>query len=147
MADFRDMDYEDVASRLARFHEKHPNGRIVPVEPLDPFQILKPYGEDGPSMIVCQMAVYRDQDDAAPAGVGIAWELLPGRTPYTKGSELMVAQTSAIGRALAFAGFSARKSIATRQEVDSARARQGVPVEGKRPARPTVTPTLEVSHD
>ncbi|HEY7821467.1 MAG TPA: hypothetical protein VIG24_01465, partial [Acidimicrobiia bacterium] len=67
---------------------------------------------------------YRTPDDPAP-GVGLAWEPVPGRTPYTRGSELMVAETSAWGRALAAIGIATNKSVASAEEVRSAQERSG----------------------
>jgi hypothetical protein len=49
---------------------------------------------------------------------------LPGRTPYTKLSENEVGLHSAIGRALAYAGIGANKSLASRDEVEAAQSRQ-----------------------
>lgn len=46
-----------------------------------------------------------------------AWEPFPGRTPYTRDSEMMNASTSALGRALGFLGFGIKKSIASANEV------------------------------
>jgi hypothetical protein len=55
--------------------------------------------------------------------VGTAWELIPGRTPYTKTSEVQNGETSAWGRALAAIGFVSKK-IATAHEVRMAQSRQ-----------------------
>lgn len=51
-------------------------------------------------------------------GIGVAWEPFPGRTPYTKDSELMNAETGAWGRAIMAAlAADAKKGIASAQEV------------------------------
>ena len=42
---------------------------------------------------------------------------IPGKTPYTRDSEVENAETSAVGRALAMMGFEVRKGVASRQEV------------------------------
>ena len=73
---------------------------------------------------------YRGPDDQAP-GVGAAWEIYPGRTPYTLGAELMNAETSAWGRAIIAVGASdSKRGIASREEVRNRQAERddGLPV-------------------
>ena len=84
--------------------------------------------------IVYYAAAYRTPDDPRP-GIGAAWEPYPGQTPYTAGSELMNAETSAWGRAIvaALAGDS-KKGVASRQEVKARRAEREDPA-----VRPRVT--------
>lgn len=123
MSDQRFSDYIDVAERISAFYGIFPTGSLQPLDPHEPFRIIQPYGADGPQMLVYVAAAYRSSDDERP-GIGMAWELLPGRTPYTKGSELMVAETSAWGRAIAALGIATKRSIATKQEVDAAKSRQ-----------------------
>jgi hypothetical protein len=74
----------------------------------------------------------------------MAWEPVPGRTPYTKGSELMVAETSAWGRSLAAIGIATNKSIASAEEVRSARERSQAPERAAKPAA-SATPPPEPS--
>ena len=92
---------------------------------------IRGHGEPGEDVfIVYTAAAYRSQDDARP-GIGIAWEPFPGRTPYTAGSELQNAETSAWGRAIIAVGASdAKGGIASRQEVQNRRAERedGLPV-------------------
>jgi hypothetical protein len=72
--------------------------------------------------IVYVAAAYRTPDDAAP-GIGAAWEPYPGQTPYTLGSELMNAETSAWGRAIIAVGASdSKRGIASREEVRNRQA-------------------------
>jgi hypothetical protein len=121
--------YVDVAARIKTFREKHPSGSIRPYQypgfPVDsyiapgvrivqmpPFEnATKEYDENGvlvdevtekvaETYLVYTAAVYRDVADETPAGIASAWELYPGRTPYTRYSELMNAETSAWGRAV-----------------------------------------------
>ena len=47
----------------------------------------------------------------------MAWEPLPGLTPFTKGSELMVAETSAWGRAIVAALAADTQKVASADEV------------------------------
>lgn len=80
--------YVEVKDRIAAFKEAFPDGRlqseVIPAP--DGFVAVKAYA-------------YRTPDDPTP-GVGLAWEPFPGKTPYTKDSELQNAETSAWGRAL-----------------------------------------------
>jgi hypothetical protein len=66
---------------------------------------------------------YRTPDDGRP-GIGTAWEPVPGRTPYTRGSEVQNLETSAWGRAIAALGVATKAGIATAQEVEGAQARR-----------------------
>jgi hypothetical protein len=90
-------------------------------------------GEGEPALdtfIVYVAAAYRTPDDPRP-GIGCAWEPYPGRTPYTAGSELMNAETSAWGRALQAALVADTKTgVASREEVRNRRAERddGLPV-------------------
>jgi hypothetical protein len=47
----------------------------------------------------------------------LAWEVIPGKTPYTKDSEVQNAETSAWGRAIVAVGAATAKKIASREEV------------------------------
>src|SRR5260221_6296393 len=84
---------------------------------------IRGHGEPGEDVFIgYTAAAYRSQDDARP-GIGSAWEPFPGRTPYTAGSELQNAETSAWGRAIIAVGASdAKGGIASRQEVHNRRA-------------------------
>ena len=119
-------DYIPVNERISVFIAKYPEGSLRPLWPDEPYRVL---GEGETKWIVYGACAYRTPDDPAP-GVGLAWEPVPGRTPYTRGSELMVAETSAWGRALAAIGIATNKSIASAEEVRSARERSGAPQSG-----------------
>jgi hypothetical protein len=107
-------DYVDVATRLAEFREKYPEGSLQPADLAVPYRVL----EVGDQLfLVVVAAAYRTPDDARP-GVGMAQELIPGRTPYTKGSELQNAETSAWGRAIVAVGAAdTKKGVASADEV------------------------------
>jgi hypothetical protein len=124
-------DYIPVNERIALFVAKYPEGSLRPLWPDEPYRVL---GEGETKWLVYGACAYRWPDDPAP-GVGMAWEPVPGRTPYTKGSELMVAETSAWGRALAAIGIATNKSIASAEEVRSARERSQAPREGRKACR------------
>ena len=110
--------YNDVASRMREFFEKHPDGCLRPYSPWR----VETIGDK--AFIVFEAAAYRTAGDPNP-GVGTAWEPFPGRTPYTRDSELMNAETSAWGRAiLAVGAADTRKGIASAEEVRNRRADQ-----------------------
>jgi hypothetical protein len=103
-------DYVDVNERLAWFFEHYPEGSLQA-------DIL----ERGDDYVLIKALAYRSPSDARP-GSGMASEPVPGRTPYTKDSEVMVGETSAWGRALAAIGAPTKGSIASRQEVANRRS-------------------------
>lgn len=115
-------DYVEVKDRMAQFFAKHPEGSLR--EHL-PFRIVT-VGDK--TFVAYTAAAYRSPDDPAP-GIGSAWELVPGKTPYTKDSELQNAETSAWGRAILAANAAdTTKGIASREEVQGrSQSRQSAP--------------------
>ena len=114
MSDFKLGDYVQVDERIAEFREKHPDGSLQPANPAEPYSV-EAIGES--IFIVYTAAAYRTHDDPRP-GIGCAWEPFPGKTPYTRNSELMNAETSAWGRAIIAAlAADAKRGIATAEEV------------------------------
>lgn len=116
-------DYVDVAQRIADFRAQYPHGSLQPADPAKPWEQAVVTGVDkhgnphNMTMIVYTAAAYRTPDDPRP-GIGVAWEPFPGRTPYTLGSELMNAETSAWGRAIIAALASdSKRGVASREEV------------------------------
>jgi hypothetical protein len=103
-------DYKDVAERIAEFAVRHPEGSLQ--SDLTPI-----YHGDVLVGWLCRAYAYRTPGDERP-GVGHAVEPVPGKTPYTRDSEAMNAETSAWGRAIIALGFSTKK-IASRQEVEA----------------------------
>ena len=87
-------DYIDVAQRLADFREQYPQGSLQPLDLSKPWEqaTVTGYDRDGnpvtQTFVVYAAAAYRSPDDVRP-GIGIAWEVFPGRTNFTRGSELM----------------------------------------------------------
>jgi hypothetical protein len=108
--------YVDVATRIAEFYAKYPDGSLQ----MDP---PKYDTIEGQLFLVGRAYAYRSPDDVRP-GIGHAWEAVPGRTPYTKGSELMVLETSAWGRALAALGIATKAGVASSDEIKAAEARR-----------------------
>lgn len=104
-------DYVDVAERLQDFKKQYPEGSLGQVS----LEFVNVAGKD---FVVYTAAAYRTPDDLAP-GIGTAWEPIPGLTPYTKNSEVMVAETSAWGRAIIAVTGAGTKRIASRQEVEN----------------------------
>ena len=112
--------YQEVAERIHAFYAKHPTGSIR-TEHVEFVQVA------GSDYVLVKAAVYRSPDDVHP-GTGTAMEPIPGKTPFTKGSEVENGETSAWGRALASLGLGGRK-IATADEVQAKRlVRDSVPV-------------------
>lgn len=130
MADYdqsRLADYVDVPARIAEFRAKYPEGSLQPADLTQPYRIEK-IGDQ--HYVVVVAAAYRSPEDPRP-GVGMAYEQWPGRTPYTKNSELQNAETSAWGRAIvaALAADTKRGGVASAEEV---RNRQAERDEGAR---------------
>ena len=117
-------DYVDVPTRLAEALKRWPDLRIQETKPVIVIVDNQQYIE-----ICCY--VWRDATDLKPS-IAYCWEPIPGRTPYTKGSEMMNASTSCLGRALGFLGMGIGKSIASRNEVQ---ARQPSPIAEVTPIR------------
>lgn len=116
MANYQDAlkDYVDVAERISVFREKYPNGSLQPANLTNPLQVIE---IDGKTFVLYTACAYRTPDDPRP-GVGIAWEPVPGATPYTRGSEAMNAETGAWGRAIvAVLAADTKRGIASAQEV------------------------------
>lgn len=114
-------DYVTVAERIVEFRAKYPEGSLQPAD------LTKPYSVDvinGNQVFVVVAAAYRTPDDERP-GIGMAYEPIPGATPFTRGSELQNAETAAWGRAIiATLAADAKKGIATAEEVRPRQAEQ-----------------------
>ena len=100
-------DYVTVAERLVAFRKKYPEGRMTS-------EVIETGHED---YIAVKAMCFRTPEDVTP-GVGLAWEPVPGPTPFTKNSELQNAETSAWGRALVAALVAeTSKGIASKDEI------------------------------
>ena len=104
-------EYVSVDERITAFYEKYPDGRLTTVD-----WDIKP-DLDGKTFVWVHAKAYRTPDDPLP-GDGIAWYPVPG-AQMMRDSELMKAQTAAIGRAIVMLGFATK--IASRDEVENAR--------------------------
>jgi hypothetical protein len=126
---FSMSDYVGVPERLAELRVKHPEASLQPVVPEKPFDIVT-IGDS--TFVVYAAACYRTPDDPRP-GIGLAWERVPGRTPYTRDSELQNAETSAWGRAIVAVGAAdAKRGVASADEI---RNRQDDPPSPPTPSR------------
>lgn len=110
-------DYVTVAERMREFYKLYPEGSLQ-MDPPDIRQV------EGKTWAIGRAYAYRDRNDDRP-GIGTAWEIIPGRTPYTNGSEIQNLETSCWGRALAAVGIKIEKGVATADEVRAAKAREG----------------------
>jgi hypothetical protein len=107
-------DYITVNERIIKFYEKYPDGRIIP-------ELIS--WNDG--VVLMKATVYRDHETQNPISVGHAYEV-EGSTFINRTSVIENAETSAVGRALALAGFEIKKSVASREEVENAVEQQEI---------------------
>lgn len=116
--------YIDVASRIVDFRTKHPSGSLQPADLSSPYRV-ETIGDQ--TYIVVVAAAYRSQEDVRP-GIGMAYEQFPGKTQFTRGSELQNAETSAWGRAIVAAlAADTHKGIASQEEVRNRQAERDEP--------------------
>ena len=105
-------DYVEVRDRIKLFYELYAGGRLVTKK------VRMLTAPDGTQRVLVTALAYRSVDDPLP-GVGSSWLQIPGSTPYTRGSEVENAETSAWGRAIGSLGILIDKSIASAQEVQN----------------------------
>lgn len=105
MAHFNLDDYETVEERLIKFWADNKEGRI--------FTRLI---EHTASRFIVEAHVFRNRDDVQPWATGLAEETVQGRGVNAT-SALENCETSAIGRALANAGYATKGKRPTREEM------------------------------
>lgn len=105
MGFFNLEDYETVEERLIKYWKDNPNGRIFT-------RLL----EFSASRFIVEAHVYRSADENAPWATGLAEETVQGRGVNAT-SALENCETSAIGRALANAGYATKGKRASREEM------------------------------
>lgn len=103
-------DHIEVSERIQKFYEKFPEGSL---------QGSWGWLDDTHTVIVYQALAFRDREDSRP-GMGCASEPFPGLTNFTRNSEVMNAETSAWGRAIASLGIAVHRGVASAQEVRAA---------------------------
>lgn len=115
--------YVEVPERLRQFFAKYPEGCLQG----EGF-FVRDAGADQGSVTgyVFRAFAHRSPEDEMP-GIGTAYEPIPGKTPYTKDSEVMNAETSAWGRAITALGFdfgtiASREEVQNRRDADSGNA-------------------------
>lgn len=135
-----DPGYIDVAERIRAFRDKHPDGSLDALDRSKPYEVVELGGK---TFVVVASAAYRSPDDPHP-GVGLAWEPFPGRTPYTRDSEMQNAQTSSWGRAIVAALAADTKHIASAEEVRN-RAAAEPSSDAESPPTPPPTPPVPAS--
>ena len=104
-------DYIEVAERICLFTAKYPEGSLQ-----GEWEYVQ---RDGEQWLAYRAYAYRTPTDPRP-GIGHAWEPVPGRTSFTKGSELQNGETSAWGRCLAAIGIATNRGIASANEIRAA---------------------------
>jgi hypothetical protein len=102
---FNLADYETVESRLEKWHGQFPDGRIET-------ELVE--ASNTRFIVVCRL--FKTEADAKPCASGIASETISDRGVNAT-SALENCETSAIGRALANAGFAAKGKRASREEM------------------------------
>ena len=112
-------DYIPVNERLMLFWRDHPDGRVET-------ELIR--ADDG--IVIVKASLFIPNDDGKPLATGHAHEK-EDSSYINKTSALENCETSAVGRALAIAGYEIKKSIASREEVENALAKQARIVEGE----------------
>jgi len=110
VADIKGKGYAPVNQRIKAFRMVHPCGRIVT-------EMLK----NDKDMCIFRCIVY--DADMKTLATGTAYET-PNSTYINKTSYIENCETSAVGRALGFAGFGIDASIASKEEVENANRKQ-----------------------
>ena len=98
-------DYETVEERLIKFWKDHPDGQIHT-------KLL----ESQSARFIVEASIYRTEADLRPWTTGLAEETVQGRGVNAT-SALENCETSAIGRALANAGYATKGKRASREEM------------------------------
>lgn len=109
--------YVDVATRIKMLYELHPHSTIYCNTP----QIVEIAGHSFIE-VTARVEIPATETVNARIAQASAWEPFPGKTTYTKDSEMMNAETSAVGRAIGLLGIGLTGSMATANEVQN---RQG----------------------
>ena len=107
-------DYETVEERLVKYWKDHPDGQIHT-------EII----EVSASRFIVKASVFRTEADARPWTTGLAEETVQGRGVNAT-SALENCETSAIGRALANAGYATKGKRASREEMAKVATKQAV---------------------
>ncbi len=112
MPKFNLEDYEPVEDRLERFHKEFKEGRVVTE--------MVQYSED---RVVFKASLFRSFDEDKPWATGYAEETRGMGGLVNTTSHLENCETSAIGRALANAGYAPKGKRPSKEEMQKVRSR------------------------
>lgn len=118
--------YETVETRLARFWEKHPEGRV-----------LTGIVFQDERRFILKAEIYFDRQDQTPVATGYAEEIV-GASPVNRTSALENGETSAIGRALANCNFASQGKRPSREEMEKVERYKAEPRKQPAPKAPVV---------
>ena len=104
-------DYETVEERLIKFWKDNPQGRVFT-------RLL----ESSTNRFIVEAAIFRSHEDSQPWATGLAEETVQGRGVNAT-SALENCETSAIGRALANAGYATKGKRASREEMSKVKVK------------------------
>lgn len=116
---FNLADYETVESRLEKWNGEYPDGRIET-------ELI----EASNTRFIVMAKLFKTEADAKPCSTGLAFEVISEKGVNST-SALENCETSAIGRALANAGFAAKGKRASREEMAKVNNNQPNPYEKK----------------
>jgi len=111
VAFFNLEDYETVEERLVKFWADNKQGRVFT-------RLL----ESSANRFIVEAAIFRSYEDSQPWATGLAEETVQGRGVNAT-SALENCETSAIGRALANAGYATKGKRASREEMSKVAAK------------------------
>ena len=112
---FNLADYETVESRLEKWWKDNPDGRLA-----------TKIEQASDTRYIVSAELYKTEADAKPCATGLASESISDRGVNST-SALENCETSAIGRALANAGYAAKGKRASREEMNKVVQLQAVP--------------------
>jgi hypothetical protein len=112
---FNINDYETVEVRLAKFIAEH-----------NDFRIYTELLESSATRFIVRASIYRTELDASPWATGLDYEMVSYRGIMST-SSLEVCETSAIGRALANAGYAAKGKRPSQSEMAKVIAAESQP--------------------
>lgn len=111
--------YETVEDRLIKYWKDHPDGRIFT-------EVI----EHTLNRFIIKASIYRTEVDAQPWTTGFAEETVSTRGVNST-SALENCETSAIGRALANAGYAAKGQRPSREEMSKVKANEPKPLQSR----------------